>query len=410
MILEKKEYKKAIWFSLLKYVEIGISALTIFYVAKKIGPIEMGKSIATLLYITYANYLSLGLNQVIVKNYSRIGKDKIKNFITINIQYLLLVSLLNFGLAYIFLGLEYFMVVAVVSSGTLIRSFFSSYFRAIFRIEILNKNSLLFSILLLVFVISFVNTWYEYMFYWAIAMWLSIVLYILDDKLFFIKIFKRLLYVPEKAQVLYNFYEGVKLATTGIIITILLTADRFVINKLDFSLSIKGSYQLAEYVSMAIYMIITTIIFYFYPKWIERIRNCNNFRKKYLKYLIISFFVAPFLLGIIYLVGILFSTLVFNEYIGLSNLVLFTSMLKLSVILLSSCSLFYIGLDKEFKYIKSMIPLIIISILLIILFLYFYNPPIYIIPLSFSLLIIVEFLRRIKHISSEINMINIDKH
>ena len=269
----------AFWYSILKYLEIGITAFTTFLVAEKVGPVEMGKAVPLLLYITYANYLALGVNQVVIKNYSLIVKEgNVVNFITINLQYILLVCLLNFIIAYLVIDETYFMVAALVSCAILLRGFFTSYFRVVYRIRILNKNNIIFSLILLIMVVFFVESWYDYMFWWAISIWICVGLYLVDGFNFFKKIFANIFKCPNISEIKYNLGEGAKLALMGAFTTVLLTADRFVLTHTDVSLAIKGSYQLADYAGMATYMVITTVIFYFYPKWIERLRNEEHFR------------------------------------------------------------------------------------------------------------------------------------
>ncbi len=390
-------------FSLLKYVEIAITALVAFLVAKKVGPAEMGLAMPIVLYITYANYLALGLNQVVIKNYSRIeGEEATREFILINFQHLVLICVLNFGLAYIFLDTRYFFFAACVSNGTLIRGFFSSYYRAVYRTHILNKNNLIFSIVLLVLAILFVHTWYLYMMCWAIAMWVAIILYLFDDLSFFLKIFRSFFHWPKKEQVLFNFSEGIKLAATGIIVTALLTADRFVINKQDIALPLKGSYQLADNTGMAIYMVLTSVIFYFFPKWIENMRKEMAFRKKFYITVKKSLFVLPILIGLIYTGAKLISYFLFKEFAGLDYMIVINSLVKVFIVLISLCSLYYIALDKEVQYIRSVIPLLFAYLVLVIIFIYFWHPAIYVIPLSFCALLLIECIRKMIYITKEL--------
>src|SRR5690606_31035056 len=117
---------------------------------------------------------------------------------------------------------------------------------------------------------------------------------------FFNNVFRHLKNIPSKEEVKFNFSEGIKLALTGVITTILLTCDRFVINHLKIPVELKGTFQLADYLGMAVYMVFTTVIFYFYSKWIQKIRDDKHFANKYLTYCGYSIFLSPIILLIIY--------------------------------------------------------------------------------------------------------------
>ena len=156
-------------FTTLKYIEIIITAFISFFVAKIIGPSEMGKSIPTLLFITYSNFLVLGVNSALVKNYSRMkSRFESLNFITINFQFIIIACFLTFLLAYLFIDTQYFLFTALISAGVLVKSFFTAYFRVKNRILILNKNNIIFSILFLFLTLLFVKDWYGYIVSWSI--------------------------------------------------------------------------------------------------------------------------------------------------------------------------------------------------------------------------------------------------
>lgn len=349
------KYKGVVFFSILKYIEIIITSFTTFILAKKLGPIQLGEAVPILLYITYANYLALGLNQVITKNYSRTSEEKKVSFITLNFQYLLVASVFNLVLAWQMLDREYATFAAVVSIFTIWRGFFSSYYRAVGRIRVLNINNVLFSLVLFVVIFFFVSKLSAYLHAWALVLLFAIIFYCLPDSLFFKKIFKNLNKIPSKQDIKFNFSEGIKLALTGIITTIFITFDRFIINKLEIPLEIKGSFQLADYIGMAIYMMATTIIFYFYPQWIQKIREDAFFSKKYLKNCIRLVLLSPFIILLIYLISLVLIPFLFPEYPDLLNIVVGVVFSKLAVVSISFVSLYYIGKDKEQKFLSKAI-------------------------------------------------------
>ncbi len=360
---QKDRKKEVIIFSLLKYLEVFITALTTFFLAKQIGPNKLGESIPIFLYITYANYLSLGVNQTIVKDLSRTDEHDKLSFLTFNIQYLALIGFINLLLAGIILD-KYFILAALVSNANLFRAFFSSYYRATYRIRILNITNILYSILMLTGVLLLVNTLKEYLIVWLISLFLCLILYSFFDLNTYKRIFLNLLSLPQKNIIQFNLSEGIKLATTGIVTTILITSDRFIFNKINVSLEIKGSYQLADYVGMAVYMVFTTIIFYYTPKWIERIRNDHIFSRKYLNNCLKFYFIIPLLLLIVYIFSKLLCPIFFPEYPDLQNLIVVVLFSKISVVFVSLLSLYYVSKDKEKSYLKLMFfPILLIGLL-----------------------------------------------
>ena len=386
-------------FSLLKYVEILVTSFTTFFLAKKIGPEEMGFAIPVFLYITYANYLSLGVNQVVTKNLSRFkNKSKIISFLRINFQFLICVSFINMLLAFVLLDNKYAFLVGIISIFTIFKGFYMSYFRAVYKIFILNKNNLIFSILLFFSVFLFVNTLWDYLLTWAISLSFSLVLYFLDDLDLFKKIMKKLHKFPSRLDLIYNLKEGIKLAVAGLFTTILLTSDRFLINQLDVPVKLKGSYQLADYVGTAFYMIITTFSFYYQPKLIEKIRTDKlKFRKTYVNYIKKSFILVPFFLLLIHYSSKLVSFYIFPEYENLEVYVTLSVYVKLSVVYLSLMSLYHIGLDKETHYIKSL-KFLVVTLVLALLLIYYLKVSFFWVPIAIGSTVFIESFRKLIHL------------
>ena len=390
-ILKSEVFK----FSILKYFEIIITAFISFFVAKIIGPSEMGKSIPIFLFITYSNFLVLGVNSALVKNYSRM-KSKLDslNFITINFQFIIFASFLTFILSYLLIETDYFLFTALISSGVLLKSFFTAYFSVKNRILILNKNNIIFSILFLLSTVLFVEDLYQYIISWSLCLWISNLLYFFDSRIFFATILKRICLIPSKINLIFNLTEGIKLAAFGIIITLLLSTDRFIIENLNIVNETKGSYQLADFISMGIFVLITTVSFYYYPAWIERIRNEKNFRELFFKRVKISFVFFPLLILVIYLAGGILINLFFAEYENLLKYVILTSILKILVSYLSIISIFFLSFNEEIVLIKSMIPLLVLYFLTILIF-YTYTINIIFVPLTLSFWLLIDLIRKV---------------
>lgn len=376
-----------------KYLEIIITSLTTILLAKKLSPVEMGLSMPVLLYITYANYLALGVNQVILKNYSKFKeRTKIEEFLRINLQFLIVMCLVNIFLSYCLLDQKYALLAALVSIGNLLRSYFMSYFRVIDRTIVLNKNNLIFSALFLSGTFVFVSDVVDYLLVWTIASWFALILYFSDDFKFYLQIFARFFEKPDKAQFVYNVSEGIKLALTGFIATVFLTADRFIINKMDISLGLKGSYQLADFVGSAYYMVITTIIFYFYPKIIAKLRENAQFKKQYLSYISRAIRFSPLIILLVYLCSLGVEKWIFPEYKKLSYLITSSVALKTAIIFVTLFSTLYVSMDQEKKYIKSMVLPLVAIVLAGIYLVYFRTDFVLFVPLILCAILFIDAL------------------
>lgn len=361
------KYKGVISFSGLKYLEIAITALTTFLVAEKIGSVEFGKSVETLLFITYSSYLSLGVNQVIIKNFSKFPENNEKHqFLRINFQYILIASISCMPLAFVALNDGIWALAALISAASLLKSFFMAYFRVTDKIWILNKNNIVFSALLLVLSFLFVNTWQEYLCAWVISLWLSLIIYIYDARVVMKTIFISFFYQISISNLKWLFKEGANLSIVSVIITLYLTVDRLLFTNSSFSENIKGSYQLADYFGMALYMLLTTILFYYYPKLIAKLREDFKFRSNYISKLrLVLMGVIPLIFSVYFFI-VLIQLSFFIDYPNLAVFVSLNVLIKSLVFVSSIIGLFYISLDLEKTYIKLCLPTVLVILALLV--------------------------------------------
>ena len=368
-------------------------------IAKLIGPAEMGKSITSLLYITYSAYLSLGLNTVIVKNFKTLkNKNEQINFLTINFQLLTLLSCLNFFITYYIFSKEIFFLISIISIGTLFRSFFSSYFRVIDKTYVLNINNILLSLLLIFATLLCVNNWNDYLYVWALVILTNLLSYFLFDLKTFSLVLKKSFSLPKKSIIIINTQEGLRLSLLAVLSTIYLSADRFIINNMDISNDLKGSYQLADNFSTAIFIGVSALIFYFTPNWINNIKNDFSYSNNLFKIANFSFFIVPVLSFITFLIGYIVELYWFTEYVSLSNFVFISTFLKLLILVSGIESLIFIALDKEIKYFKINIPSLFLVVLTSIYFNFYETDQnkILLVPVILSLIIVILlFVQRI---------------
>ena len=368
-------------------------------IAKLIGPAEMGKSITSLLYITYSAYLSLGLNSVIVKNFKILkNKNEQINFLTINFQLLTLLSCLNFFITYYIFSIEFFFLISIISIGTLFRSFFSSYFRVIDKTYVLNINNILLSLLLIFATLLFVNNWNDYLYVWALVILTNLLSYFLFDLKTFSLVLKKSFSIPKKSIIIINTQEGLRLSLLAVLSTIYLSADRLIINNMDISNDLKGSNQLADNFSTAIFIGVSALIFYFTPNWINNIKNDFSYSNNLFKIANFSFFIVPVLSFITFLIGYIVELYWFTEYVSLSNFVFISTFLKLLILFSGIESLIFIALDKEIKYFKINIPSLFLVVLTFIYFNFYETDQnkILLVPVILSLIIVILlFVQRI---------------
>ena len=359
--------KSVVFFSLLKYLEIGITSFTTILLATKLSPSQLGISIPIFLYITYANYLSLGINQVILKNYSRYENDEVKeDFIKINLQFLIVACIINVVLSVSVLDFKFAILAAIISSGNLMKSYFMSYFRVTNNIRVLNKNNIIFALFMLLGTYFFVVNLIQYLIIWSLGVLLTFVLYFTSDLNFYKNIIKKLKNIPSKIQIISHLKEGLKLALSGVLATILLTSDRFIINNINSNIELKGAYQLADFIGTGYYLVLTTIVFYFYPTIIKKLRNEISFRDQYIKYLLLSICVLPIMLVLVFGISYYLAPLFFPKYSNLEIYITTNIFLKSCILVVSMLAILYTAKDEEMKYIKSMF-LVIVSLFILFL-------------------------------------------
>ena len=395
-------YKKnisAMNFTFFKYVEVVLNGILMLILAKLIGPSEMGKSISSLLYITYSAYLTLGLNSVIVKNFKKIeSKSQQISFLTINFQLLLFLSSLNFIITFFIFSKDVFFLVSIISIGYVFRSFFSAYFRVVDKTYVLNINNILLSVLLILGTYLYVNLWIEYLFVWSIVILITTIVYFIFDYKLFSIIIKNSLRIQNNIKLKHNVIEGLKLSSLAILSTIYLSADRFIINGMNLSNELKGSYQFADNFSSAVFIGFSALIFFYTPNWIHKVRNNKFYSEELFKIVNFSVFVIPIVSSLFFTISYLLENYWFTEYINLSKFVFVTTFLKLLILLSGIESLIFIALNKELKYFKINLFTICLVVFTFLYFKFFDHSQteISVIPIILSLIVIILlFVQRI---------------
>ena len=288
--------KKAILYVFFKYIELIVTASVMLILAKKIGPIEMGYSISYLLYITYSSYLGAGTNAMVIKQFFRQPEKII--FVSNSLKFILIVCTLNFFLSYLFF--DDFFLISLISISLLLKNFFYSYFRSIFKTIYINIINIYSASFLLLGTLFYVEYWNDYLLIWMFAISSSVIIC-----LFLETSIIKLIFPEIKKSILTGFHidfkEVLYLTCIGIIGTIFLTMDRLIINNLDISNSIKGSYQFADNITTAFFMGFGSLIFYFTPNIIEKVNQDKKFFFKFSYYTKYLLFIIPSICALSYL-------------------------------------------------------------------------------------------------------------
>ena len=340
-------------FSLLKYAEFIFIALTSIILARQIGPVEMRYSIPVFLYITYSNYLCLGVNSVILKRYGLLNKIE-QDDLFCRVFHLTCVACLGtFLLSLIVLECSYALLAAGVSIMVFLRSYFLTYYRLKGRMFVINVNSIMYAFLFFILTITYVHTFKAYMICWNIALISVLFLYFFSDLKHLKKYIslKHIEYSWKKYKSIVSM--GIKLSFMTIMTTIFLTNDKFFIDKFpDISDSLKGSYQLADNIGVALYMIVTTIMYYYYPTWMVKLRSFE-FLKLYIKRIGFLLLALPFVVFVTWSVTYYIALWLFPAYDSLDVFVPAIVCYKLLIIALSLFSTICIVYNKEMKYVFS---------------------------------------------------------
>lgn len=362
--------RKSLIFSLLRYLEYGLVAFSYIIIAKKVGPAEYSKTIPGFLFITYSQYLMLGLNQALIKAYSTEDSDEIKKvYVRNTLYYIFLVSALVIVAGIIVLPKEIFIYISLISVMIYFRGIFQTLLRLEDKILSINVSNLVFSIIYFVLVFFYANNIIHFFVGWLIALFIAnffnaFQAFPIINKLNISFTLSNLSIV--KNTIKPQLKSGVKMTLIGLITTFFLTYDRFLLNHFSPDHVLKGTYQLADNIAGALYLLLTTIIFYYYPILLAKTNRSPEFGLKVIKYgggalLIISLIIillGPFCISML----IHF----FPSYNKISEFLVWQAVLKINVLGLGIGSLISIASNKEFFFIKYWF--IVVFIIMITLF------------------------------------------
>jgi hypothetical protein len=362
--------KRSLIFSALRYLEYAIIALSYLVVAKKVGPAEYSKTIPGFIFITYSQYLMMGLNQALVKAYVVDSGFEVKQTYVKNIlYYILFISLVAFFIGIAILPNQLF-VVSFISSMIYFQSILQTLLRLEDRILGINVSNLVFSVIYFALVFFYAKNIQQFFLYWLLSLTISNVIngvqaYPIIKKLQ-IKFYKKdILHIVSTIKPQIKL--GIKMTLIGFVSTYFLTYDRFLLNLFSENKALKGNYQLADNIASTIYLFFVTVLFYYLPILLKRASLNSTNRLQILKYGAAFVFVVSILLII---AGPFLNIIIlkyFPAYQALTHFLVYQSILKINILSIGIASTISIALNLEMKFLKWWFMMILLSGAILIL-------------------------------------------
>ncbi|KHD23485.1 hypothetical protein NM09_18630 [Vibrio caribbeanicus] len=356
---------QALIFTLLKYVEIGITAISMLIVARVIGPEQMGVLMPIFLFITYSNYLNLGSSQLVLK-YLSIESKETNAVIDVAVKILFFSITAVLVIAWLLLDNQFSLRVGIVSCCILTRSVMIANLRAKNKYRKININNIAVSLIMLTGSLFFVLNVTDFVWLLLIVNVSSLLLYIFSDLSFT----RRAIYSMRSNIRIdaFRFYliVAIKLSVIGLFTTLLLTLDKLVLQMFDFTKTQYGIYQLSDNIANLIYVGLSALLFFMYPILLVKIKNSKVYLKRYLNAQLFFFPVCLVGLILLWCVGFYIELVIFPEFTGLSNILVYSIAYKISVFQLSLMSVVFISRDNE----TYMIKVCLLTMVLIILFVF----------------------------------------
>lgn len=353
---------------MLRYLEYAIIALSYIVIAKKVGPAEYGKTIPGFIFLTYSQYLMMGLNQALIKAYVVDSDLEIKQtYVKNTLYYIAGISLIVFIVGLVVLPKQLF-VVSLISSMIYFQSIFQTLLRLENKIFGINLSNLIFSVIYFVSIFFYASSVKMFFFYWLVSLVISNVINGVQAYPILVKLKLRFQKKDIKniiGTIKPQLQSGIKMTLIGLVSTYFLTYDRFLLNYFSNNKALNGNYQLSDNIASTIYLFIGTMLFYYTPVILKRASLNSKYRLEILKYGVV-FIAAISMLAVI--VTPLLNILVlkfFPAYSGLTHFLIYQFILKIVVLSAGISSNIAIALNLEVKYLKWWFVVILLTAVLL---------------------------------------------
>lgn len=351
---------KVIFYSVSKYIELGLSAVVLLHFAGLVGAEGFSEVAPALLAVTYSAFLVMGINGAYVKVYSKTSSSLImKRLSTYCISFNVLIAGLAFILVNALLDNVSSILVAGICALNLIKGGIQSVLRATLKtseLAILNflyATVYLIGYLFLLQKLSGVGAdtlFTSWLFaqsigvFWGVSILFRLNLLTSPYKATFVR-FARL-----RSKVMFS--NGVKLAALTLTSILFTSSDRFLLIQFDFDQALIGGYQFADSFSNIFYMGSSALLYLLTPFYTRQLHEGKISRSYFtMKSLLIGggwFFVV----GLFVLTAYLACLWYFTDYQQYVAVIALLSLVKYLMLLMFIPSTIYMTWNVELNLLK----------------------------------------------------------
>ena len=381
-----------VFYTATKYLEVLFLAVMGYVVASKFGPQEYGKLASYLIAVTYSAYALLGVNQFVVKRVST-GQLTIEIGISRMLFYFLFATVLTSIYFGAISGHEHRSLLFLVVLVNLFRSICIALARVNDSMRHLSLSNFLASLIFVLFALFFIDTIQKYLISWAVINCVASIVLIYGLRLK-LSSFSNVLKFRNH---LDGLFESLAFVLTGLITTYFLTAERFILIRIESSNKILGIYQFADQISLALYIGLSSMVFFYTPKIYSHYNGNTNIGSREIKVLGILIMIAPIFAYVLAISCQALLRHLLPEFVGSYIPIFQTILAKTYLVLLVSLSTIMIAKSMQVFYIIFMSVLIGINYAIM----NFFNDYTYIIgfnliSLLFSVLVMINKLKNVK--------------
>lgn len=348
--------KKYVFYSLLKYIEYAINAFIFIFIARLVTPAEYGGASNAFLTITYSGFLLFGINQVIVKWYSRSIDPNLNNFlIRYTFAYTVSLCLLIFVLIFFSSSYRIQLFVASIACFKIIIECFVTVFRVRGKVLLINTIYLSAALSFLLLFLFYVKDIHDFFASWALSSFFGMIyaagLYLLNEKSshlkmkYFVTFFKRNIFLLIR--------DGWKFTVIAVLSTLFITVDRiFAIYVYEMPKELLGNIQISDNISNMLSLGLTSVLFVVTPNFIAKVYNktlaSSTFYKQGLRLLVLLLFVII----VFYYPGVLVVKMILPKYAYLDYLLAIYILMKAINVFLFVPNILAVAASRESTYIR----------------------------------------------------------
>ena len=365
-------FKIGIFYSLIKYLIMGIGVIKSFYIADALGATLLGAYAVIMLIVEYLNYSNLGIfaamnRDVAINLEDDLKKNKVKELLDVSLSFaffpILFLSLLFFILDYyeaFFLPEEFFkntlMILGLVAIYQY-KIFLLRYLRLYGRYFVLAFIELAAQFINLIGVLLFIELYSINAVLWAVL--ISNIFFVICG-FFFLKSFT---FKINFQLIRYMISVGLPLSIYSIVLLVLSSADRIVITESFSNRTSLGLYQFGVMASQGLFIAFSSITFLFYPRWIKFLYEKNEKIESF-KLMTKQNEIVEILLGFLSVFGIMFIPLFIDYFLPQYSASILVAQLLLLAYMLNGMTFITSTFLISNNYQIKLVPIIALTIFL----------------------------------------------